>query len=279
VTSNQCSATGTILREEWRGVQGNDIAQIPQMSMPQSSNEITVFEAPSDAGNNFGQRIRGFICPPQTGYYTFYIAGDDATELWLSNSALPSGRKKIAYNLSWTAFREWNKFASQKSAPVLLEAGKRYYIDALHKEGAGDDHLSVAWQLPDGSMEAPINGSRLSPIIVENVTSFGIAQSRSAQTQETEQQLPVTNAAGMKASPNPFSQRTTVEITAPQAGIVRIEVCDVSGTVVKQLFRGTLREKERRLFELDGTTLHSGIYFVRMISGPSFKTLKVIRID
>jgi hypothetical protein len=44
-----------------------------------------------------------------------------------------------------------------------LVQGKRYYIEALHKQGVGGDHVSVGWQLPDGTMERPIPGSRLSP--------------------------------------------------------------------------------------------------------------------
>src|SRR5690606_9054303 len=33
----------------------------------------------------------------------------------------------------------------------------------LHEQGVGSDHLSVGWQLPDGSMERPIAGGWLSP--------------------------------------------------------------------------------------------------------------------
>jgi hypothetical protein len=46
---------------------------------------------------------------------------------------------------------------------VVLTAGKRYYIEALHKEGGGSDHCSVGWTLPDGTDERPIPGKRLSP--------------------------------------------------------------------------------------------------------------------
>jgi hypothetical protein len=44
-----------------------------------------------------------------------------------------------------------------------LEAGKRYAIEALHKEGGGNDNLAVGWQLPDGTQERPIPGNRLAP--------------------------------------------------------------------------------------------------------------------
>jgi hypothetical protein len=76
---------------------------------------------------------------------------------------LPLKKRLIASCPSAAGFRDWNRFPSCKSAPVLLTAGKRYYIEALHKEGNGSDHLSVGWTLPDATEERPIPGSRLSP--------------------------------------------------------------------------------------------------------------------
>ena len=34
--------------------------------------------------------------------------------------------------------------------PIHLEAGKRYYIEAVMKEGGGGDNLDVTWQIPGG---------------------------------------------------------------------------------------------------------------------------------
>jgi len=276
---NQCSATGTILREEWKNISGNDVSQIPQMSMPSSAIEVSGFEHLNGSGENYGSRIRGFICPPTTGNYTFYIAGDDATELWLSSSALPSGRKRIAYNLSWTAVREWNKYASQKSSLVFLEAGKKYYIEALHKQGGGGDHLSVAWQLPDGMMEAPISGSRLSPVLVDVLPGFSLATARTEAAREIAALPELKDDARLKVRPNPFSQRAIIQVTAPGSGLVRLDICDISGRVVKLVFNGTLKEKETRQFEFAGTALTKGTYVVRMFYGGTVNTCKIVKLD
>ncbi|MFD3004065.1 PA14 domain-containing protein, partial [Pontibacter toksunensis] len=139
------------------------VSDIPLGSAPSSTSQLSLFEAPSGLGSNYGARVRGYICPPQTGNYTFFIASDDNSELWLSTTDSPSDKQKIASVTGWTYSREWGKYASQKSAAVRLEAGKRYYIEALHKQSWGGDNLAVAWQLPDGKTEAPIPGSRLSP--------------------------------------------------------------------------------------------------------------------
>jgi hypothetical protein len=37
-----------------------------------------------------------------------------------------------------------------------------YYIEALQMEDTVDDCLAVGWTLPDGTMERPIPGTRLS---------------------------------------------------------------------------------------------------------------------
>ena len=37
-----------------------------------------------------------------------------------------------------------------------------YYIEALQMEDTVDDCLAVGWTLPDGTMERPISGTRLS---------------------------------------------------------------------------------------------------------------------
>ena len=55
------------------------------------------------------------------------------------------------------------KFPTQQSVSIALIEGETYYIEALHKEDTGGDHLSVRWQLPSSVIEEPIAGTRLSP--------------------------------------------------------------------------------------------------------------------
>jgi glucose/arabinose dehydrogenase len=140
-----CTASGTILREYWSRVSGSSISSIPLSSPPTSTSQLPLFEGPRNAGNNYGVRIRGYLCAPATGSYTFWISGDDNAELWLSTNDNPVNKVKIAL-ASMTGYREWGKSTSQKSGLISLEAGKRYYIEALHKESKKNDHVSVGWQ-------------------------------------------------------------------------------------------------------------------------------------
>ncbi|MGZ4033362.1 MAG: PQQ-dependent sugar dehydrogenase [Bacteroidia bacterium] len=161
--ATSCSATGQIAREYWAGVTGVNISDIPVNTTPTTTSMLTIFEGPSNVADHYGDRIRGYICPPVTGNYVFWIASDDNSELWLSTDSSVSAKVKIASVATYTGSREWTKFTSQQSVAIHLVAGNKYYIESLHHEGTMGDNIAVGWKLPDGTLERPIPGSRLSP--------------------------------------------------------------------------------------------------------------------
>jgi regulation of enolase protein 1 (concanavalin A-like superfamily) len=143
------------------------------------------FETDINTGmNNYGQRVRSYIRAPQTGAYTFWIASDDSSNLFLSTDETPGQAKVIAFVPDWTSERQWDKEPSQKSASVNLQAGKRYYIEAIMQQGGGGDNLAVGWKLPDGTLERPIPGNRLEldsqPIIVAQPTDATVVENSPA---------------------------------------------------------------------------------------------------
>jgi uncharacterized membrane protein len=156
-----------LVREFWTGLPGSsvdDLRRHPDFpARPSGRGLIHDFEAPSNWAENYGSRLRGWILPPVTGAYTFWIAADDAAELWLSTDDAPASKTLIARAPEPALAREWNKRPSQQSRPMALSAGRRYYIEVLHKEALGFDHAAVGWQLPDGRLERPIPALRLRP--------------------------------------------------------------------------------------------------------------------
>lgn len=154
---------GTITREVWTGVSGSTVADLTNYPLypnqPDIREEITSFEGPVNWADNYGTRIHGFLTPPATGNYTFWIAANDNAELWL---AYPFLQKKIAEVPGWTNPLQWDKYTQQKSVSVALTAGKAYYIKALHKEGPDLDNIAVAWQGP-GIAQQVISGRYLTP--------------------------------------------------------------------------------------------------------------------
>jgi hypothetical protein len=53
--------------------------------------------------DSYGGRLRGWVTAPQTGDYTFFIAGDDSAELWLSSDNSRFNRQLIAFSRNPTA--------------------------------------------------------------------------------------------------------------------------------------------------------------------------------
>jgi PKD repeat protein len=158
----ECETSGSITMETWTGVSGTDVGSIPVETPPDSEEELNVFEIPVDAMNDYGVRLRGYVCPPLTGQYRFWISSDDNGELWLSTNENPLNRQLIASVPGWTSSRQWDKFPEQQSSFITLIAGQQYYIEALMKEQGGGDNLAVRWRLPTGTIEEPIPGNRLS---------------------------------------------------------------------------------------------------------------------
>ncbi len=165
--------TGRILQETYSNIPGSTIADLTNHSSfpssPTVSQHIPVFASPINRGDQFGTRIRGYVVAPETGDYTFWIAGDEQSHLFLSNDESSANKRLIASvpTGQTTAQLEWDKFGSQRSLPVRLIAGQRYYVEALHKENTGSDHLAVGWELPSGTWERPIPAARLLPILPE----------------------------------------------------------------------------------------------------------------
>jgi hypothetical protein len=161
--------SGGILREVFAGIGGGtSVSDLTSASIypnsPTFTNWVTdYFESPRQVGDYYGQRLHGYILPPVSGMYTFWITSDDSSALYLSTDADPTNQIQIAYASGATGWRNWTSQSNQKSASVLLQAGKRYYIAALQKEGTGDDYVSVRWLRPDGMDEGPIPATYLLP--------------------------------------------------------------------------------------------------------------------
>lgn len=159
-------ATSQIYREIFRDVPGGAVSDlVDSQKFKENKADMVGMVSALDSwnmGENYGCRMRGYVHPPVTGEYTFWIAADDQGELWLSSDDTPIRKSRICGVNHPVGQRDWGADPSQKSAPVALVAGKRYYIEALQKQGAGSEHVAVGWTLPGGRDERPIPPSRLS---------------------------------------------------------------------------------------------------------------------
>ena len=165
-TPDLVEAKGTVTIEYYDGISGQSVTDLTaHASFPDSPTQRlyrTLMEGVQSFGDIYGSRMRAYLEAPVTGDYKFWIASDDSSELWLGSTANYGTKALIASVTGWTGYRDWVKYASQESGLISLEAGKQYYIEALHKEGQGLDHISIAWRIPGGSIEV-ILGAYLSP--------------------------------------------------------------------------------------------------------------------
>jgi hypothetical protein len=144
------------------GVTVADLTSSPKFpDQPDLADLNTPFETPSNVYDNYGVRLMGFVLPPVTGEYVFYIASDDQGALFLSTDENPANKVQIALEPTWSGPRSWVESPSRPepsniSAPIRLKSGRKYYVEALMKEGGGGDNLAVTWQKPGDP--APVNG-------------------------------------------------------------------------------------------------------------------------
>ncbi len=148
-----------LTRQVWLNIEGTQVAQVtddPRYPyLPDQEHQLPeLFESPVNVADHYGQRILGRFLAPRTGEYTFWIASDDNGELWLTDTN--GVRQLIASVPGSTSSRQWAKYASQKSAPIHLDAGQVYPIEALMKEHTGSDNLAVGIQFPDARLERPM---------------------------------------------------------------------------------------------------------------------------
>jgi hypothetical protein len=156
--------TGSVTLELWNKLGGERVADLVENAAFQKapSGTLTLNQLEyGNRGDQYGARVRGYVVAPQSGNYTFWISSDDSSELWLSPSEKPKDKVKLAFVSGFVERGKWEQQPSQKSQPFTLNARRPYYFEVLHKQGSGEDFLSVGWQLPDGAMERPIPASRL----------------------------------------------------------------------------------------------------------------------
>ncbi len=180
VSRSGSSNTLGVWREVWTGVPGTNVSDIPTNLPPSFTTLQGTLEGVTGSGENYGERLRGYLTVPVTGNYYFWIAASDSAELWISNDSQPVNSLRRAYVLPspnpspppmyGTASRQWNLQTNQQSPWLELTAGQPYYLEVLHKADAGaHDNFAVGWLLdPTGTNNAPsevISGSMLTPYL------------------------------------------------------------------------------------------------------------------
>lgn len=143
---------GFLFAERWNDVPGTKLGDLFSSLVFRNQEPLgsllSSAEIPENGGDNYGIRLRGTLRAPASGTYTFHLASDDQSELWLGASADRFTRRLIAAVDGATGYRQWNVSPRHTSAAITLQAGQEYWFEVVMKEGAGNDNLSVGWTRP-----------------------------------------------------------------------------------------------------------------------------------
>ena len=124
---------------------------------PNAPDKSTLWTIPEvvNAFDRFGERLTGCVVPPRTGDYTFHFASDDRGALYLSTDDSPANAVPIASEPIWSYYRDWSGLERRnpnapenRSAPIRLEAGRRYWYEALAVDAGFGDFIGFQWQVP-----------------------------------------------------------------------------------------------------------------------------------
>ncbi len=151
------------------------------------SGSLATYTTAQNVADSYSRRLTGYLQPAVSGDYTFWIASDDASRLFLGTNATEASKIQIATVAGYTGFQAWDSATSQKSAVIPLVAGQIYWLEVQHQEGSGGDHASVAWSAPGISRQAipssviyPVFGPAPAPSVVSltspadgSVTNYG----------------------------------------------------------------------------------------------------------
>jgi len=144
---------GRITLEYWENVPGKSVFALKANpwfpDRPDGRSYIESFSALAGWTENYGLRIRGYLHPLVDGEYVFTTFGGTILSLGETSDPL-SANVVVAEN-------------KKLSAAVVLEAGKKYYIEAVYATGSNDIGLTVGWKTPGSTETVVIEGTYLSP--------------------------------------------------------------------------------------------------------------------
>ena len=153
-----------------------------------------LWEAVTDSNelNEYAAQISGWITPAETTGYVFFTNSDDPSHLYLSPDDDPANKLLIAQQVQWSGARQWhagnallkrsdefgNNYPTEATDSeheydiwddddltsvygIPLEAGQRYYMESVHREGGGGGNVQATMITENEAGEEgfPANGT------------------------------------------------------------------------------------------------------------------------
>ena len=106
--------------------------------------------------NNYAGRVWSYFVPPSNGLYRFFIRSDDDSRLFLNSnpdpalSIVPTGLVQIAAETGAN-----HLYTDFNATPIALNAGQKYLMVGIWKEGTGGDGFSMTFRVGADSVNNP----------------------------------------------------------------------------------------------------------------------------
>jgi hypothetical protein len=130
-----CQFTCGATLDTWTDILGDSVDHLVNgtnnlTTTPNKSERLgSLLEAQSFVADYYGSRMKGWLVPPVSGEYVFWIAADDKGEFWLSIDDDPANKVRICYNPRYAYKRAFTWYPEQQSKPKWLVAGQAYYFE------------------------------------------------------------------------------------------------------------------------------------------------------
>ena len=137
-----------VVQELWFGIPGASVKDLTHRKIFETAapdvRTISHLDV-ENQGDRYGARYSALLKVPASGKYRLYLSSDDSAELWLGKDATQKDMACIATVKGYSDIHNWGNQPNQASEPVQLEADRFYFLQVIHKEDGGPDHMSVAW--------------------------------------------------------------------------------------------------------------------------------------
>jgi PA14 domain len=155
---------GRVKDEFWSTAENMAGVENGTMGSPTWVTTVPGFEAGVNVerGDYYTERLSGFFIPATSGNYVFFVAADDQADVFLSTDDTPANKRMVAQETGWDNSYQWitdnggNGANFKRSdqwtdangntpyaSGIPLVAGQKYYMEAVHQEGTGGDHVEV----------------------------------------------------------------------------------------------------------------------------------------
>jgi endonuclease/exonuclease/phosphatase family metal-dependent hydrolase len=193
--------------------------------------------------------------------------GEDFLPDWDESPVVDLFPRHTHKRMGYTWRKDWSSYNPGKLdyifySDFMIDTGKSFIVNTLAMDEVTLDEYGLQW---DDTQEA----SDHLPIVFD---IEGIIISDGAIDDEND--LP-DQFAILNHYPNPFNPKTTLSMEMNVREAVTIEIVDINGRLIESVYSGLLDIRIHE-FVWDGTNQSSGIYFIKVQSGDSFQTRKMI---